>query len=296
MVIIGAVLLYFIKSPTQLVTWKSYSLADFYPEGTATNDIVGDTLNALDQMYDWLHKEIKGDPNLFRLIGKEKVTAINRAELDSDLKKLKGLELAFIGQFHETINSEERVVLETQLYIAKKVRSEYEVMWSEDFTGGNVINADNAWRELEAESKESDLPAIQNLNRESEAVTKEYMIRATPMHASFQILFDSNSSVEVMGADYFRVKVIQQHFMEYEYPLHMRGSPAPVVEPLNKQKISHVLSDVRNLYIMRYIALNADRNKKNVLVLGSYHVSHITYIMQKYGVRCKVILLPFTKK
>lgn len=269
------------------IEWKERPLHEEYPPGTTTNDIVRHTLDRMEQLHTFLSHEIRSDANLTRLLAKERSVALTPDQLDADLKKLNGMEIGFIGQLHESPDSSKHDIKSIQSEIAKMVREQYEVLWTEDFTGGSIITAENGWEELVAESAESDIPSMRNLNNEAE--TKAYMRRSTPQHASFQFLFDPKSTIEVRGVDYRPVKAIQQHFMEYKLPEHIRG-PIPFrFTPMQEDLIMRTLSDVRDLYILRTIALNADRSKRNVLVLGAYHLNHIAYVMARYGAKSTLV-------
>jgi hypothetical protein len=166
-------------------------------------------------------------------------------------------------------------------------------MWTEDFTGGQIVTADNCWRELVAETSESDIPLFRSMNDVES--TKAYVRKSLPIYASFQLIFDPQSRVEVRGADYFPVKAIQQHFMEYELPTNVRGAVPYLFTAEQKGLVSRTLSDARDLYILRNIALHADRTKRNVLVLGAGHTSHIAHLMIKYGVKCQPVFPCETK-
>jgi len=275
------------------VVWTTNSLQSAYAPDTTTNDIVGDTLDRMDQLYAFVANELQSDANLIRLFSKERAIAITRDQFEADLGKLRGLELTFVGQLHESVNSAGYPIKEVQSHIAELVRELCDVMWTEEFTGGSQITAEKGCSQFIEESSESDIPAFRNFNDPES--TKAYMMRSSPLHASFQLLFDPRSRIEVRGADYLPVKALQQHFMEYELPANIRGPLPKILTPAQKTLIMRTLSDVRNLYALRYIALNADRSKRNTLVLGTYHANHIAYIMSKYGVKCSFILPEVSK-
>lgn len=275
------------------IVWKTQLLQEIYAPGTATQDIIGDTLKGLDDLSVFARQEIGSDANLMRLLNAEHRVALTREQLTADLEKLNGLQLDLMGQFHESLDSSGYSIEDIQAHIARTVRDHYDVMWTEDFTGGSVVSAEDCHKLVIAESAESDLPALKGLN-DIES-TKAYVQRSIPLHASFQLLFDPQSKIEIRGADYHPIKAIQQHFMEYDLPVSIRGPVPFVMTPSQKRLTTEVLSSVRNLYILRTIALNADRNKRNVLVLGAYHVNHISYLMAKFGVTCTV-LVPEEKK
>ncbi len=271
--------------PTTVV-WQTTSLDKVYSPKTATNDIVGDTLADMRKVREFLSNQIHSDTNLIRLLEREHQVSASPERLDSDLRKLRGVQLDFIGQLHESLDSSGYPIEKIQREIARIVRTNYDVLWTEDFTGGRLVTADTCWKELAAESDESDLPSVKAIQIQGEQVMKDYVKRSIPLHASFQLLFDPSSSIEVYGADYLPVKAIQQHLMEYKLTPELRGSPVPYkFQDDSEQKISSALSCVRNLYILRTIALHADRKKRNVLVLGRYHTNHMAYLMAHYGVQ-----------
>jgi hypothetical protein len=198
------------------------------------------------------------------------------------------MELDFIGQFHESLDSAGYPIREIQVDIAQMVRERYDVMWTEDFTGGSVVDIKNIYERIMAESAESDLVSLRALNHVE--VTVKYVHASIPLHASFQLVFEPRAGIQVRGADYHPIKAIQQHFMEYELPTNVRGPVPLIMTPEQKEFVMSLLSDARDLYVLREIALRADRDKRNVLVLGTYHANHVSYLMARYGVRSTLYL------
>jgi hypothetical protein len=274
------------------IEWKTGpSVEKAYP--SPTNDIVGHTLDNLHQLYDFLANKAAGDTNLLRLIAQEQSVALTRDQLDADLSKLAGKEIGYIGQFHESMDSGDMPISSIQARIKKQVEEQYDVMWTEDFVDGEVMNAENSWKQFVRESAESDIPFV--LSSNNEAYTKAYMVKSTPLHASYQFIFDANSKIEVRGADYRPLKAVQQHLMSYRIPPQVRGKPVPCSFSKDEQfSIVNTIGSTRNLYILRTMALHADWSKRNVIVLGASHTEHIAYVMAKYGVKCTPVY-PVTK-
>ena len=205
------------KKSEDKIIWEKISLQMIYPDKTATNDLVGDTLGRMNS-FSTLLKGMAADrdTNLIRLLDSERAVAVSVEQLDADLKKLAGVRIDVIGQIHESMmgtESEKLLVKDIQGSIKKMVFDSYDVMWSEDFNDGLLINDSNCCELLFAEGRESDLPAMKMVN-DIRLVTEQVQ-RSTPYHASYQFIFDKRSKIEVRGADYHRVKAIQQHLMTY---------------------------------------------------------------------------------
>ncbi len=260
------------------VVWKTASL----PKGV-TNDIVSETLARLDQLYFFAEHEIPYDENLMRLIRNERASAPTREQMEKDLQTLRGMHLDYIGQFHLSLDMDDRTIVAIQAKIAEMVHKNYDVLWAEDFCGGEIVTSNNAWLQVVAESQDAEVPIAHSFTNEVEI--RAYFEKSAPSCASYQFIANPNLGITVRGADYRPVKSLEQHFMSYLLPASVRGKPAPYTfKGTQADLVITTLSQVRNLHILHTIARKADRTKRNVLVLGSAHINHMSYLMAKYGI------------
>ncbi|MDO8594920.1 MAG: hypothetical protein Q7R93_05445 [bacterium] len=245
-----------------------------------TEDEIAKTLDKLEEAFKLLGAKAGNDAHLLKLVGNYRKTSVSKGQFRVDLKGLDGFPLDFIGMFHDSLDSDNNAIHRIQKEVALMVAVKYNVMWSESFAGGERITFTNSWKVIQEEMLESDHPGIRETASEKEV--KQYEQACIPLHAAYMLLSDTNYTGEIWAADYRPVKAIQQHIMSY-------GIPNPLFDKRflftqsEMNLLMRALSDARNLYCLRYIALRGDRTKKNVLVLGAFHTHHVGRVMVNYG-------------
>ncbi len=238
--IIVAIIVVYCSKDSQIiksVTGRQADLSDLWQKvemfPPRTNDLVNEILDDFERGIGKL-SGVQGDTNLTRLITNYQSKRFGREQLHEDLKKLSGLEIDFIGQFHESLDSEGLDIEGMQKRIANFIiDKKYEVVWVEDFSGGAVVTADTVLAEINREMSESDLSYINQVSNPAtnpdKMASKRFIEEATPFHASFQLMQNPEFHGLVRAVDYLPVKAVQHHLMEYSLPPDLRyGIPSPL--------------------------------------------------------------------
>ena len=220
--------------------------------------------------------------------------SLKRGRIDSDLQKIKGLQLDYVGQIHEDLGCDEALIAQIQSDITSITLNQYEVIWAEDFSGGDVVTKENAWKEVQKQSVQSSFPEVREYANEASA--KKIFLECATTCASSQLLLNPQFNGELRGADYWPVKAIQMRLLEY-FALQKACRQMPSNLDIDKRypEIVMAFSKVRDIYILREISLRANRNKKNVLILGLAHQENVAQIMANYGAK-SILIFPSFKE
>lgn len=269
---------------TPAIQWKIV-----FPPLPNNEDEIAKTLEKLDKALNFMHDRTDTDFHLLKLISNYRQTSASKEQFLEDFKRLKGLPLDFIGMYHIGGTDKNRIkeVRRIQKQIALMVKTNYNVMWTENFTGGDLVTTNTSWKYIQEEHLAARDSRLRK-NSSAEQVKKEEQ-EMIPDNAAFILLWNSNYPGEIRGADYRPLKAIQQYLMEIE-ETHKIFGQTPVFSQEEIVNIGHVLSQGRDLYCLRYIALSADHDKKNVLVLGAFHADHIARLMGNFGFGGKIYL------
>ena len=249
------------------------------------------SLEELNQALNLLEEEANEDSVLMRFIRKYREQSLSSEQLEQSLRKLHGLTIDLIPMIHHgygITEQNEQKVIAFQKAIAELVRKDYELMWSEDFTGGRLMSKDNAWEEIRTEFQNTTVPLTSyDFSRRS---IEEFLEKQLPFSAGHQLVVDPQG-VKVRGGDYRPIKNIQQRLLEYA-PLYQLGKVPSSLSPAKLPMITRALDKGRDLYLLKQVADHRSKERQ-VIVFGKAHTDHLSKLMIKYGVKGEVIEFGF---
>jgi len=256
------------------------------------NDTVKQTLAELDGALATLEKEASEDKILMKFIADYRSQSLSQQKLVESLSTLKGAYVDIIPMMHSAygMNAHDgRKVVDLQRAISKTIREKYDLMWTEDATGGNVVTLSSLLNEIKVELQNTTVP-LKSYDF-SEKSLRGDLDGMLPFSAGIQLVTEQQGVV-VMGGDYRPIKNIHQRILEYAALYDHYGKAPSSLDPAKVPAIRLILSKGRDLYLLKYIAENRS-NKRQVIVFGAAHVPHLTQLMKEYGVNTELIEFGF---
>lgn len=249
---------------------------------------VKQTLAELDDALATLEKEASEDKILMKFIADYRSQSLSQKKLEESLSTLKGAHVDIIPMMHLAYGMNEgdgRKVVDLQRAISKTISEKYDLMWTEDATGGNVVTLSSLLNEIKVELQNTTVP-LKSYDF-SEKSLREDLDRMLPFSAGIQLVTEQRGVV-VVGGDYRPIKNIHQRIIEYGALYDHYGKAPSSLDPEKVPAIRLILSKGRDLYLLKYIADNRS-NKRQVIVFGAAHVPHLTQLMKEYGVDTELI-------
>lgn len=262
-----------------------------YKTSRPTNT-VRQTLAELDDALATLEKEASEDKVLMRFIADYRSQSLSQQELEESLSTLKGAHVDIIPMMHSAygMNEEDgRKVVYLQKAISKNIRENYDLMWTEDATGGNVVTVSGLLNEIKVELQNTTVP-LKSYDFSDKSL-REILDGMLPFSAGIQLVTEQQGVV-VMGGDYRPIKNIHQRILEYAELYDHYGKAPSSLDPAKVPVIRLILSKGRDLYLLKYIADNRS-NKKQVIVFGAAHVPHLTQLVREYDLKTELIEFGF---
>ncbi len=286
-VILAALTLYFWYSQNnETVPTASAAPAPTVATQPVANPLQGiasieQTLTLVNASLDLLEQEASTDKLLMKFIREYREQQLSAADFDASFKKLRDMPVDIIPMVHVAYGiSEENSlrVAQLQLTIADIVRNKHVLLWTEDFCGGKVITKDNAWEQIRTEFENTTIPTT--MDDLSKASIDAFLEEIRNFSAA-QLVIHEPGMTTVMGGDYRPLKNIHQRLLEYAAHAD-RGTLPSTLDPSRMPILRAVLSEGRDLYLLRYIAEHGSKEPQ-AIVFGAAHMEHLTELLSFYG-------------